>query len=239
MVYGVRLKSLLRYNRLKPTQRAQMGRIVWMQGKRPRNYPIEYQPVNKKPVEPTILTPDPQPTPDSVQAPVQAYASPPAPKPDLTDSLFSQLTDSAATTPVDTDDIELPAVLKIHSVKAGQTYFSISRLYGITVAQLYAWNNLSAKKPLLVGQELIIDTVTPAPVPRRRPQAIVKTVPKKVAVPAVKAANGLPYYVVKTGETIYRIALNNGISVSDLMKLNGLTSYIIEVGQRLLIRPKN
>lgn len=238
MMYGVRLKSLLRYNRLKATQRVQTGRIVWMQGKRPHNYPIEYQPVNKKPVESPIV--DPQPTLDSVQGPIQAYASAPTLKPDLTDSLFSQLTDSAATEPIDTSFSEPPAVLKVHFVRGGQTYFSIAKLYGITVAQLYDWNNLSAQKPLRIGQELIIDTLpAPAPASRRRKPSAAKAAPKKVAASVVTPARTVSYYVVKAGETIYRIALNHGISVPDLMKLNGLTNFVIEVGQRLLIRPKN
>lgn len=44
-------------------------------------------------------------------------------------------------------------------------------------------------------------------------------------------------HVVQPGETLYRIARNNGLTVEELKRLNGLTSNLIEVGQRLVIRP--
>ncbi len=44
-------------------------------------------------------------------------------------------------------------------------------------------------------------------------------------------------HVVRPGETLYRIARNNGLTVDELKRLNGLTSNHIEVGQRLIIRP--
>ena len=40
-------------------------------------------------------------------------------------------------------------------------------------------------------------------------------------------------HVVKPGETLYRIATTNGITVDALKAFNGLTSNLIEVGQRL------
>lgn len=43
------------------------------------------------------------------------------------------------------------------------------------------------------------------------------------------------YHVVKRGETVYSIAKNNGLSVNDLMKFNALTSYEIEVGQKIAL----
>ncbi len=241
-IYGVRLKSLLRFNRIKATQRVQAGRIVWMQRKRPSRFPVEYQPVEKNQYEPpTILANDSPPVTDSIVPQLQAYSSPPTLQADSTVTVDPSLTDStsAQIDQVDTAWAEPPAVIKIHLVKAGQTYFSIAGLYGVTVAQLYAWNNLSARQPLRIGQELIIDTLVPSTsVPRRRPKAIVKAPPKKVVLPVAKPEPTANYYIVKAGETVYRIALNHGISVPNLMKWNGLKNFVIEVGQRLLIRPK-
>ncbi len=41
-IYGVKLSSLLNFNRFETVQRLQRGRVVWLQTTRPKNKPIEY-----------------------------------------------------------------------------------------------------------------------------------------------------------------------------------------------------
>ncbi|RMH33403.1 MAG: LysM peptidoglycan-binding domain-containing protein [Nitrospirae bacterium] len=41
--------------------------------------------------------------------------------------------------------------------------------------------------------------------------------------------------VVKPGDTLWRIARAHGVSIPDLQQLNGLTSSLIRVGQRLKV----
>lgn len=41
-MYGVKLSSLLNFNRFETVQRLQRGRVVWLQTARPKNKPIEY-----------------------------------------------------------------------------------------------------------------------------------------------------------------------------------------------------
>lgn len=43
-------------------------------------------------------------------------------------------------------------------------------------------------------------------------------------------------YVVKRGDTLYSIARDYGVSVDDIRKLNNLTSNVLSIGQRLLIK---
>ncbi|MBC8153301.1 MAG: LysM peptidoglycan-binding domain-containing protein [Bacteroidetes bacterium] len=240
-VYGIRLKSLLRFNRMKPAQRVQTGRIVWMQRRRPRRYPVEYQsaPPNDRelPVQPTLVTTDPRPSVDST----------------IRDPTRSELVSQAATS--DTVSVSprgrprtrdpnlarsvIPGtVTKIHVVKPKQTYFSIAKLYGTTVAELCAWNNVSARQPLQIGQELLIGTLgkTATLNGSRQPTAVAKS-------PLVKPVGSLPiqpirYYTVKLGETVYRIARNNAVSIEELMRWNGLKDFTLEIGQRLIIRQK-
>ncbi len=45
-----------------------------------------------------------------------------------------------------------------HRVRSGDTLFSIARRYGVTISQLTAWNGISAKTTLKVGQRLTIRT---------------------------------------------------------------------------------
>jgi membrane-bound lytic murein transglycosylase D len=135
--------------------------------------------------------------------------------------------------------------LKLHVVRPGQTYYSVSQLYGVPLKQLYVWNNLSERIPLKVGQELIVNvtkkrsSISPKPtgittvkVPAK-PAALVTT-----STSVIKPAEpfSFTYYVVQAGQTVYRVALINKVSVPDLMRWNKLTNYTIEVGQKLLIR---
>ena len=252
-VYGVRLKSLLHFNRFQPNQRIQTGRIVWLRKKRPRQHPIEYrqQPVDKS-----------EPVPVIEEAPIATPSNP-------VDSLLLQITslpahittDKEAPTelsppnkiiPEDVPEKPVQPVeptekwreeLKLHVVRPGQTYYSVSQLYGVPLKQLYAWNNLSERIPLKVGQELIVNvtkkrsSISPKPTgiatvkAPAKPAALVTTSVIKPAEPF-----SFTYYVVQAGQTVYRVALINKVSVPDLMRWNKLTNYTIEVGQKLLIR---
>ncbi len=64
---------------------------------------------------------------------------------------------------------------KIHTVGKGETLFSISRKYGLKVDQLKTLNKLTSNA-LALGQKLIIEAGTPAPVQETQP---VETTPKE------------------------------------------------------------
>ena len=52
-------------------------------------------------------------------------------------------------------------------------------------------------------------------------------------------ANAQSTYIVKPGEGLYRIALNHGMSMEELKRLNGLTSNLIHPGQVLLVESES
>ncbi len=68
-IYGVRLASLTKFNRMTTAQRLQRGRIVWLQTQRPLNQPIEYV---QLPPEESIPIPQPIITRPAVRDTVQA-----------------------------------------------------------------------------------------------------------------------------------------------------------------------
>lgn len=257
-MYGVRLRSLMRFNRIEPTQRMQAGRILWLQTKRPRRYPIEYR---DPPVQETKPAPNPEPTltptdslaivadsslRESEPVRVQNRAGRQAVNKPLTVT-DPDLTERSVDVADETSDPlldESKEPLKLHVVKPGQTYYAIARLYGVSVQQLYAWNNLSEQIPLEVGQELIIDTSQKQSRPR---VARTRTVKEKLRLNpapgplmntsfAVAPAPLIRYYVVQPGQTLYRVALINKVQIEDLMRWNNLKNYTIEIGQKLLIR---
>ena len=92
-------------------------------------------------------------------------------------------------------------------VQKGDSLWSISKKFGISVDKLKELNNLSSNL-LSIGQKLSISEMND---------------------------NG-DYYTVKSGDTLYSIANKNGLSVSKLKELNNLTSNVLSIGQRLLIK---
>lgn len=136
---------------------------------------------------------------------------------------------------------------KVHIVTAGETLWRIATTNGLSVSQLKTLNGLTTDT-IFVGQTLRLqgeNTATPtpvkaAPVNNTAPQTQVKETPKTstptktveketVSAPSVQSS----VYTVQKGDTLYRIANKNGISVAQLKSLNGLSSDLIFVGQSL------
>ncbi|MGN0728665.1 LysM peptidoglycan-binding domain-containing protein [Treponema sp.] len=113
---------------------------------------------------------------------------------------------------------------EIHTVEKGETYYSISRKYGISVEQLCVVNNLTVNDVLKVGQKLSI--------PGKSEET------KKETQTSVSSNSERKFdtYTVQKGDTFYRIAKVNGISVDELKSLNNFDSdTVLKAGQRLKI----
>ncbi|SFG64574.1 polysaccharide deacetylase family sporulation protein PdaB [Halobacillus alkaliphilus] len=101
----------------------------------------------------------------------------------------------------------------IHTVKAGDTLYSLAGKYGVTVNQIVKENNLSNANVIRVGQRLVIPGDTPDP-------------------PPVQGDS----YTVKAGDTLYSIAKRYNVSLNDLIEANQISnSSYIRIGQNLVI----
>ncbi|AEE17018.1 M23 family metallopeptidase [Treponema brennaborense] len=108
-----------------------------------------------------------------------------------------------------------------HTVAKGETLYSISRTYRVSVAELCAANNIKQTELLKAGQKLIIPDEAGATAPSR-----------SAAANPIGAEPAAEPYTVQKGDTFYGIARKNGISVDDLLELNGLSaSDTLKVGQ--------
>ena len=109
---------------------------------------------------------------------------------------------------------------KTHTVAAGETLFSISKRYGLTVTDLQQLNGLTNNN-IKLGQSLIIEkkSVSPA-LPAGYPT---KVYPGKL-------------HKVEKGDTLFNIAKRYGLTVDELKEMNGLTSESIAIGQDLKVR---
>jgi LysM repeat protein len=103
----------------------------------------------------------------------------------------------------------------VHVVKRGDTVQSISKKYGISVTTVLSMNKLSATAIIFPGQRLAIGSVIP-----------------KQAKPATPEM-----HTVQAGETLASIANHYGISLSNLLSVNGFTeSSLVYGGQSIKLK---
>lgn len=116
-----------------------------------------------------------------------------------------------------------------YKVEKGDTLYSISRKYQITVAELRTANNLSENDVIKAGQKLIIPD---ADIGTAAALSSTKTASASTNTSTTKTVE----YVVAKGDTLYGIARKNGMSVADLMAINNLdSSAVIKIGQKLKV----
>lgn len=120
-----------------------------------------------------------------------------------------------------------------YKVEKGDTLYSISRKYQITVAELRAANNLSENDVIKAGQKLKIPT---ADISSAAALATDNKATTSSSGATLSAATPTKNYTVVKGDTLYSIARKNGMTLAELMALNNLdNSSVIKVGQKLKI----
>ena len=111
-------------------------------------------------------------------------------------------------------------------VQKGDTLYSLSKKFQLTVGELRAANNLSESDVIKVGQKITIpeaDIGTAAALSSTNSKSISNSTKTKV-------------YTVQKGDTLYSLARKNNISVADLMVLNNFdSSKVIKVGEKIKI----
>jgi membrane-bound lytic murein transglycosylase D len=105
----------------------------------------------------------------------------------------------------------------IHVVEAGQTFYSISKMYDVTVNDIFYWNNLAQDAKLLSGQKLTIRPVgnTLAQQPK---------------------AEEFTNHTVAQGETMFSISQKYGVKVDQIKEWNELPDTGVKIGQQLKIK---
>ncbi len=101
-------------------------------------------------------------------------------------------------------------------VKSGDSFYTIAKANNTTIKAIEGANPGIDSRRLKIGQKLVL----PAPQAPTAP----------TTAPAVADAN---VYVVKSGDTLSRIATQHKTTVKELKSLNGLTTDRINVGQKL------
>ena len=121
-----------------------------------------------------------------------------------------------------------------HTVAPGQTLYSISQMYGIPVADIKKWNNLSSND-LNVGQTLAISAS--AGKDRVQNTQPAKSTPTPVADDP-KNPSSKVVHKVEPSQTLFSISKMYNVAVEDIKKWNNLEGNTLDVGQQLTIRVK-
>ena len=134
----------------------------------------------------------------------------------------------------------------LYRVKSGDMLSSICATYGLKQSKVLALNPGMNANKLYAGKTIKLpgkielkaaDAKASAPAPAAKPAATAKP----AAPAAKKAAKAATYtgatkeYVVKSGDTLGKIAYANGITVKCLKEMNGLSSNGLRIGQKLKI----
>ena len=104
----------------------------------------------------------------------------------------------------------------LYTVKKGDNLYNIANSYNTTVSDIMSLNNLSSNI-LSIGQTL------------------------KIPLKEVETSNSTEYteYTIKKGDSLYSISKTYGVPIDEIMKYNGLTSNLLNVGKVIRIPLSN
>ena len=111
--------------------------------------------------------------------------------------------------------VEIPQNESIYIVQKGDTLYSVSKKFNLSIDDIKRLNNLTNDN-LYIGQELIIIETTK---------------------PIINDEYDI--YEVEKGDSLWAIANRYNIRVNDLIDLNNLTDLTISIGQKLLVPKKD
>lgn len=135
-----------------------------------------------------------------------------------------------------------PVAKRRHVVRRGETLARIAKKYRVSVASLASANSLSRKARVKKGRVLVIpgkqrETIQTASLKKGkkgRTEKVVVAAKSKAKAPARRTSSR--HYKVRTGDTLYRIAVKHGTTVAGLLAINSLPSRTkIRPGDRLKI----
>jgi membrane-bound lytic murein transglycosylase D len=216
--FGVKIKSIKKYNRMNGDPALIPGSIVWLKASKPKE---ELQSISvgqtatlendsfdwyiKSPKETATVAGPAQQTEEAIR-----------PK---------TLSDTAAVVlPIANEVADALSKSTEHRVSAGETLYSIAREYNLRVTDLLTWNNLTIQNGLTPGQIL----------------RLVENEPLETGRTEVKPAEPLLItHEVKGTETLYSVARQYGVTIKDIMDWNHKKDFSLSRGEKLEIRQSN
>ena len=137
---------------------------------------------------------------------------------------------SAPATRVTAAVAETPASPGAHRVQRGETLFSISKRYGVRIDQLKMINAMKTSN-VQVGQNILLSAFSTAAAPLNASPELIR-----VSTPARAAPTKPSTYTVRSGDTLYAIAIKFAIELDDLLRWNKLSAKsVLQPGNKIRV----
>lgn len=127
---------------------------------------------------------------------------------------------------------EAPVDATVHEVEPGEGLLQIARQYGVDVRAIMRANGIANPNGIVAGQELVIpDSILP-------PASSAPAASNSTSAPAETEAAEPLVYTVLPGDSASVIAKRYGVTLSDLLRYNGIANAnLIRIGAKLVIPP--
>ncbi len=208
--HGVKEWSLRIKNRMKKLEALVLGRVLWLQQIRPESVPIEIRKVKK--ANETADFYEPIVTESVIKANL------------IQEKESSYKTDSIVKSQDNLKIVDQEVIVNhksgakaLHVVQKGETLYSISQKYGISVDELKAWNSLG-NQGLSIGDKLLV-----------KPSI-------KLIKEGQKGQIEFVIYKVQAGDTMYSLSKKFNIPVEDIKKWNNKVDNSLSLDESLKIK---
>lgn len=120
-----------------------------------------------------------------------------------------------------------------YRVRSGDSFWSIARSHGVTVAEVTRWNGMAPGDPLRAGKELLLWLPQAA---EAKPTLALLCTDAECTLPHREPEVRRVGYRVRSGDSLARIASRFGITVADISKWNQLNpTRHLQPGQSLTL----
>ena len=123
--------------------------------------------------------------------------------------------------PLPGSDLAVPGTTRDYVVIKGDNFTTIGKKFSVSAGAITKANPGVDSTRLQVGQKLVIPP------------------PSAPSAASASVASGENFYLVKTGDTLLKIASANGTTVKEIKSLNALTTDRIKVGDKLKLPAKS
>ncbi len=223
--YGIKLAQLNKKNRISKRQtKVRAGRVLWLRSTRPVGEPVAYKfddtPGNK---EHSTTNSEGYKFSSKQKTVKQQGKVQPSSQKTKSIAIYKDISQKGVSKSAMVNQPEklILAEQKVHVVQSGETLYSISKEYGVTIDELKGWNNLNKAGLLSISQQLLI--------PEVEQSQKVHTIPTEA--PEAK----ILLHRVKPGETLYQIARDYNATIKQLMEWNKKSDFNLSPGEELRI----
>ncbi len=239
--YGVRLKRLKKFNRIKTNTEVGEGTMLWLASTRPKSDPV-LAPIENAVAVSTAETfnweapstesgkPDtvtlaaesvvPVSTSEVKEEMIASADSVQTPADNIQSPVVAAEDSTLSEKPVITETITVIPKKEYHTVQPKETLYGIARLYNVGVMDLVKWNDLDLQQGIKPGQQLRLS----------EKEVVAENTPEKPLTEVL--------HEVKSSDTLYSIARQYGVTIKQIMDWNEKKDFSLAVGEKLRIQQR-